>query len=53
MFLHTLSTKMFLLNHSILPLLTIVEPVPKTIKTILYKVLGCSKVEPRIDCGGG
>ena len=29
---------------------TVVEPVPETVKAILYEILGCSEVEPRIDC---
>lgn len=28
---------------------TIVEPVPETVESILYEILGCSEVEPRID----
>ena len=30
-------------------LLTVIEPVPKAVEAILYKVFGRSKVEPRID----
>jgi hypothetical protein len=29
--------------------LTVVEPIPEIIKTMLDEVFGCSKVEPRID----
>jgi hypothetical protein len=29
---------------------TVIEPVPEAVETILYKVLGCSEVEPGIDC---
>lgn len=30
--------------------LTVIEPVPKLVEAVRYEVLGCSEVEPRIDC---
>lgn len=30
--------------------LTVVEPVPETIEPVLHEVLGCSKIEPWINC---
>lgn len=30
--------------------LTVVKPVPETIESVLHEVLGCSEIEPRINC---
>lgn len=29
---------------------TVIEPVPEAVEAILYKVFGCSEVEPGINC---
>jgi hypothetical protein len=28
---------------------TVIEPVPEAVEAMLYKVFGCSKIEPGID----
>lgn len=30
--------------------LTVVKPVPETIESVLHEVLGCSEIEPWINC---